>query len=309
MPITPQQKENRRKHIGASEVAAVLGLSPYRTPYDVWLEKTGKITDTDEETEAAGLGNMIEGPLLDWGAAELGVTIIKNQQRVHPGGVLMASHDSLITGKAESIEAKTAGIANPQYLRLIKDTPDDWGREETDEVPRLYYIQGQAQAAVSTLAVVHFAALVAGRGRLLYHVPADPQLIDIILTRCTEFWVKCVQADTPPDGTYPTPEIGRLRVRVPGKVMMLPAGPIAAFVAAKAQAKAAAEAAESAEGVLLASMADAEAAQDADGLAVKIIKSHSTWFDAETLKTRFPEAANEARREKPYCYPRAVKKL
>jgi len=150
---------------------------------------------------------------------------------------------------------------------------------------------------------------VAGRGRLLYHVPADPALIDIILTRCTAFWVNNVQADIPPEGSYPTPEIGRLRVRVPGKVLMLPAGPIASFVAAKAQAKAAAEAAESAEGVLLAALGDAEAAQDAQGLAVKIIRSHSTWFDAETLKTKFPEAANEARREKPYCYPRAVKKL
>ena len=33
----------RRGYIGGSDAAAVVGLSPYVTPYQVWAEKTGKV--------------------------------------------------------------------------------------------------------------------------------------------------------------------------------------------------------------------------------------------------------------------------
>jgi len=41
---TPEWLEWRRKGIGASDIAAIIGVSPYSTPYQVWLEKTGKST-------------------------------------------------------------------------------------------------------------------------------------------------------------------------------------------------------------------------------------------------------------------------
>nr|WP_263422590.1 YqaJ viral recombinase family protein [Vibrio penaeicida] len=34
----------RRLGIGGTDVAPILGISPYRTPHDVWQEKTGRIT-------------------------------------------------------------------------------------------------------------------------------------------------------------------------------------------------------------------------------------------------------------------------
>ena len=38
----------RKTGIGGSDIAAILGLSPYRTPVDVWAEKTGRATAQDE---------------------------------------------------------------------------------------------------------------------------------------------------------------------------------------------------------------------------------------------------------------------
>ena len=45
----------RRSGIGGSDIAAICGLSPYQTPYDVWLDKLGQW-----ETVAR----------LDWGASK-----------------------------------------------------------------------------------------------------------------------------------------------------------------------------------------------------------------------------------------------
>lgn len=39
---TEEWKEWRRKGIGASDIAAIIGVCKYSTPYKVWLEKTGK---------------------------------------------------------------------------------------------------------------------------------------------------------------------------------------------------------------------------------------------------------------------------
>jgi putative phage-type endonuclease len=49
----------RAKGIGASELAAILGLDPYRTPLDVWMEKTGR-KPKFEGNEATFRGNVFE---------------------------------------------------------------------------------------------------------------------------------------------------------------------------------------------------------------------------------------------------------
>ena len=45
---TPEQvseawRAERRKGVGGSDVAAIMGMSPYKSPYEVWAEKTGVV--------------------------------------------------------------------------------------------------------------------------------------------------------------------------------------------------------------------------------------------------------------------------
>ena len=52
---------SRRRGIGGSDVAKVLGLSKYSSPYQIWMDKTGKIEiDTSETSEAAYWGHQME---------------------------------------------------------------------------------------------------------------------------------------------------------------------------------------------------------------------------------------------------------
>ncbi|MCI0719887.1 MAG: YqaJ viral recombinase family protein, partial [Acidobacteria bacterium] len=51
----------RRKGIGSSDAAAILGVHPYKSAYTVWAEKTGLIVeDTEQIGEAALWGNVLE---------------------------------------------------------------------------------------------------------------------------------------------------------------------------------------------------------------------------------------------------------
>lgn len=55
----------RNETIGSSEIAAVLGLDPHRTPYDVWLTKTGQQPEFSGN-EATKRGNILEPAVAEW---------------------------------------------------------------------------------------------------------------------------------------------------------------------------------------------------------------------------------------------------
>lgn len=52
--------EWRRQGVGGSDAAAVMGISPYKTPYQLWLEKTGKEIDEEDNEYIKNKGNQYE---------------------------------------------------------------------------------------------------------------------------------------------------------------------------------------------------------------------------------------------------------
>ncbi len=50
----------RKKGIGGSDVAAILGFSPYKSPYQLWLDKTGRSERKESQNESAHFGNLLE---------------------------------------------------------------------------------------------------------------------------------------------------------------------------------------------------------------------------------------------------------
>src|SRR5258706_11782640 len=108
--ITPQQLEQRRKFLGASEIAAALNLDPYRSSYDLWLEKTNR-AEGFEGNEHTERGNLLEPVLLTWASAKVGEleypdTIIS--------GNLCANLDGRVKGKRENVEGKT-GVETEEW--------------------------------------------------------------------------------------------------------------------------------------------------------------------------------------------------
>jgi len=156
MPITKTQLERRTAHIGSSDMAAILGLDPFRNAYDVYLEKTDKLEPL-VETEVMQAGSMFEDGVLQFAETKLG-KLIRNQYRSAKdrGIPLGANIDALVSGNGNPVEAKTAGLFGPLM--------EVWGAQDTDEVPDRVIIQAHVHMLCADKDVCHIAAFLGGRG-------------------------------------------------------------------------------------------------------------------------------------------------
>lgn len=210
MPITDNQRELMRNHIGASNAAACIGLSRWRTPADMFWYFTDGIEAP--VGDAAHAGNLLEPSILDWFQQQSGLDIVRNQRRVRD--IFRASHDALVKAKPQGVEAKAPGILWPE-------STGEWGEPETDEIPQEYVVQCQVQAFVSDLELVWVPALIAHRGFMLYKVERDEEAIRGIVERCAEFWHNHVMPKVPPADSVPSIEIIKRLRRTTGKSVEL----------------------------------------------------------------------------------------
>jgi putative phage-type endonuclease len=73
----------RRRGIGASEIAAVFGLSPYQSPYQLWADKAGLADHVVEETEQMTAGKLLEPAIAEMVRRRTGWDVVLNGNRIH----------------------------------------------------------------------------------------------------------------------------------------------------------------------------------------------------------------------------------
>lgn len=213
----------RRSGLGGSDMGAILCVSPWRTPLDVWLDKTGRATsDADslplrfgtyaEEFVAQeyvrATGNRVErfNTLLQHPTAP----IIGNVDRlVVPTGAKRASHMGRV--RADRIlECKTAGIH-------AAGRDSAWGEPGTDEVPESYLIQGAVYLLLTGCTHLDLAVLIGGNADFrIYTIGRDPELENLLVETARRWWTDHVLADTPPDPQSETEARQRWPVHAPG---------------------------------------------------------------------------------------------
>ena len=302
MPITPKQREARRKHVGASDTAAIMGLSPWKTSWDIWAEKTGKLDEEDHLTsEAADLGNLLEPALINWAEDHLGAKIWRNQLRVHKGGILSASHDGLIIAASHGVEVKTTG--------LVGANTSGWGEEDTDEVPDAVLIQCQHQMIVSDLEMVWVPALIGGRGRVMFRTYRNAELSDRILNTVSEFWENHVVCDVPPADSEPSIETLKQYRRRPGLIVVINPDVLFEYEAAKEAVKEAEGEKEKAKKAIIEALGDAEGANTRDGNSVTFFEQSRTNTDIKGLKFDHPGLVEPYQSKKTYRVLRLKEKL
>jgi putative phage-type endonuclease len=181
---------HRRTGIGGSDVAAILGLSPWQTPYGVYLEKRGEsapIDDNDSMRWGRYLEPVIRQAYSDKTGREVRVPQELIRSPVHE--FMIANLDGVAGGAGEPFrifEAKTARSA------------DGWGEPGSDQVPQPYLLQVQHYMAVTDVEVSDVAVLIGGSDFRLYEVRADRELQSMLIDAEAEFWQR-VQAGEPPE--------------------------------------------------------------------------------------------------------------
>lgn len=138
----------RKMGIGGSDIAAILGLSPFRTPFDVWLEKTGDPAfKPQEETPQMRFGTLMEPVLARvYEEEHPGTKIVPmggahSEPIWHPNKIAYAHIDGIVTGEPAAISGPQNGIWEG------KTAWDD--RDWRDGVPIYYETQVRHYLAIT----------------------------------------------------------------------------------------------------------------------------------------------------------------
>lgn len=171
----------RLKGIGGSDVAALMGLSRYKTPYTLWCEKSGEVEQPDlSSKEAVQWGNILE-PVVGAHYAEQ-----------HPERTVRR-----VNALCRSI-ARPWAQASLDYE--IKDPELGWGVLEiktaglrsaldwADGVPLYYQTQVQHYLSVTGRPFADVAVLIGGQEYREYRLMRDEEDIAAIDAAVSAFW-------------------------------------------------------------------------------------------------------------------------
>ncbi len=297
--LTAEQKQQRRLSIGSSDVSALLGVSPWKTAYDLWLDKTGRVPDV-EESAWTETGSWLEPAVLSKFEMEYG-PIERAKLVVRPELNLAVNVDAVLLATNEPVEAKTAGLFGP--------LSPEWGEAGTEGVPVQYIVQAHAHMIAMDAKLCYVPALLTGHGFTVYKVKRSDKLTGIILRSIEKFWNDHVLKDVPPDNSKPTPDIIKMTRRVPGKVAIIPAVLKEEYDAAKSEHTAAEKRYKEAVAAIRAMDPDAEAFDFLDD--AKWITDYEQGrmnLDAKALEATHPEIYQRFARESRYRVMRVSKR-
>ena len=194
--------EARRHGVGGSDVAPIMGLSPWTSPLEVWLEKTGAVPAKDiSHKEAVAMGTELEDTVFDM------------YRRRHPGRRAMRVNAILTSIERPWAQASLDGATIDPELGwgVLEIKTGSRESEWADGVPDHYLTQVTHYMAVTGWRFADVAALVGDHG-LHYHehrVLWDDGDVEVVTRAVDDFWLGYVMTGTMPALVTPLASEGR----------------------------------------------------------------------------------------------------
>ena len=215
--IRPTNREewltHRQEGIGSSEVATILGLNPFETPYELWRRKKG-LDAPKEENFAMKAGHYLEDAVSMFWHDETGRDIIKRSaidwlilntdkpyMRVSPDRTYWLS-DSRKNSDKGILECKTTQM-----------TVDE------DDLPKHWFCQVQYQLGVAEMQQGSLAWLCSGRQFGYKDIALVPEFFAWLEEEVTKFWVDNIQCNIEPDATSVADVLLKYNRHTDGKVI------------------------------------------------------------------------------------------
>jgi len=180
----------RRNGIGSSDAAAAVGLNPYKSPLELWMEKTGRTPPQEDrpgQDDPRYWGTLLEPMVATAYQERTGRKVRKlNAVLQHPTfPYLLANIDREIVGVSDVqvLECKTAGEFGAKLWK--------------DGVPEYVQLQVQHQLAVTGKTAADVAVLLCGQQLEIHRIARDEEVIARLIVLETRFWER-VENDTPP---------------------------------------------------------------------------------------------------------------
>lgn len=274
--------EIRKLGVGGSDVAAIMGLSRYRSPFSVYAEKTGLYKPEDIS------GN----PAVHWGTV-LEPVVGAEYARNHPDREVrrvdavcrslnrpwaQASLDFEVRDPELGwgvLEIKTAG------WRMA----DDWA----DGVPVYYQTQVAHYMDILNRPFADVAVLIGGQDYREFRVMRDAEDEAAVVAAVDEFWDRVVRRDPPEVTGSDSPVLAEVHSESDGEILLEPDCPeLDAWIAAKESADAAKERLANAAALLKNRIGDSKGIESRRG-TVTWTRSTAKRLDSKRLKADEPE--------------------
>ena len=200
MLINQDFSVDRSKYIGGSDIGAILGLSRFRSPLEVWMEKTGKETKRPDSLPLR-FGAFAESFVASEYARSTGFELIHDESiYIHPQHSFMSAHiDRFVL---EGGAASSTSTSTPTRILECKTanpfSAGDWGEVGSDEVPMSYLCQCIWYMAITNINKVDLAVLFGNSDFRIYEINRDLELESAILQKASLFWTENVLKDIAP---------------------------------------------------------------------------------------------------------------
>lgn len=192
-----QWLEYRRLGIGGSDVAAIMGISPFRTARDVYYDKLGiaEVEGYEGNWVAMEMGNLLEGLVAEIFRHKTGFEVYQVKKMFqHPAHrFMLADVDSFITmpdGTKAILEIKTTNY----------NAKGRWWRDGMETVPPYYEAQGRHYMAVTDIDRVFFCCLYGNTEdeTIIRELRRDAAYEEEMIFLERQFWEGHVQKKVPP---------------------------------------------------------------------------------------------------------------
>lgn len=201
MALTAEQLKGRKLGIGGSDSSAVLGLSRWKNPLQIFLEKTSETLENiyeEQDNGPAYFGNILEDIVAQEFEKKTGKKVEKVvEQLSHPDyPFLIGNIDRRVVGEDAVLECKTTSAWNDKY----------W---EDEDVPMEYLVQTMHYMAVTGYKKGYLAVLIGGNKFVWKEIQRNDELIQKIVDREVHFWNEFVLKKIPPaiDGSEASSKI------------------------------------------------------------------------------------------------------
>jgi len=192
---------DRRTYIGGGDISAIVGVNPFRTPLDVYLQKVGEAPpDKPDPKREARLrrGKLWEPIVVDMLREEHGIYVVaRNARYVDPEFPFLASEIDF------EWTLRDSPVTNGEIKSVNPFAAQGWGEPETDEVPMYNAAQSQWGMMTTGRDLCQYGVVFGADDLTLYHVRRDDDVIAWLRDAAIQFWTEHVRPRIPPPPRTP----------------------------------------------------------------------------------------------------------
>ena len=206
--------QHREQGIGSSEVATILGLNPWETPYQLWRRKKG-LDKGKSETFAMKAGHYLEDAVSMFWHDETGRDIIKRSA----GDWLIVNTEKPFMRVSPDRTYWLSGMPHNNANKGILECKTTQMRVDPDDLPKYWFCQVQYQLGVAEYEQGSLAWLSQGREFGYKDISLVPDFFAWICEDVTKFWIDNVQGNIEPEAQSVEDLLLRYNRHTDGKIL------------------------------------------------------------------------------------------